>query len=1093
MRPESFQIVFFLLLQAVVGSQVAESSITSKELALSAKSKKQDALFTELDAESVGVHEFENHYSGPEVWTKRWREYILGTIGVGITLGDINGDRLPDLFVASKDEESKLYRNLGGMRFQEINDEAGFVDSSDPASGCTFVDIDNDGDLDLYLCFVGGENQLWINDGTGKFTEEAAEWGVNKSNGCTMASFADYDRDGDLDFYLQNNMLNDFDDFRKLEDQLFENRGDHFIEVTVPAGISGAAHGHSAVWWDYDEDGWPDIYVANDFEDPDKLYRNNGDGTFTDVLSQVSPQSPYYSMGADFGDIDNDGYSDFWVADMAATSREHHLRTVGNHEHVYKNTSDGETHQYLKNSLLLKLATNHFAEIAYLAGLAATDWTWAARLIDLNNDGRLDAFATNGMLRSFHDGDLSARQGAFQSQDWMTVVFRNEPIMKERNLVFENEGDLMFRDRSSEWGLDKLGVSFGVAFGDLDLDGDLDLVVNNFKDKLSVFQNNDISGNRITINLIGTDSNSYGVGAKVKVSAGSLIQVKELALMRGYMSGDQPILHFGLSESERVDCLEVWWPSGNYQRFEALASNKHYEIVETANENVEMSTANVTPLFEKAEFKFPATATRKEAYYSDFRKQPLLPFPESRFSGPMKLADLNKDGLNDLVLGGASGQETLVLINQGKRSFGELLSLDFEDDFGSEDTAIELVDFDGDQDLDLLVSSGGVEMEEGDLFYQDRIYLNEGNGEFKREWNAFSAEVITGSSTAAWGDFDGDGDVDGFFGGGTIPNKYPYTYSSSLWRNDDGLLTRVDDDVAAGLADIMRVTSATWVDIDNDDDLDLLISIEWGSPQLWKNEGGVLVRCDSFIGTAEMSGLWSALAVDDLDGDGRPDIVLGNWGLNSEYKATEDEPKRLWYSSKSDPNVKLIETYLVDGMEWTREVRKRLAEVYPREMRKYRTYEEFAGKTFQHMFPNLESEGYRYSEVNQLMTGILWQTPTGGFFFEPLPSLAQSGRVMDILIEDFDRDGDNDILLALELPSPEPWTGRFEKGHLSLFLNKGENYFESVKPWDSGLIIDGSPREMVWGDLDSDKSPELIVRLSEGDPLVFSLSAKKHE
>ncbi len=1046
-----------------------------------------DSLFSELNAKDIGLGDFENNYSSPSVWTNRWREYLLGTIGVGIAIGDIDGDRLPDLFLASKDEKSRLYRNLGDLKFEEISDESGFVDAASPASGCTFVDVDNDHDLDLYLCYVGGKNELWINDGRGRFSEEAAAWGIDIHDGCTMASFADYDRDGDLDFYLQNNLLSDGPDYRKLEDRLFENLGNRFREVTSSAGISGAGHGHSALWWDYNEDGWPDIYVANDFEDLDKLYRNNRDGTFTDILSQVFPQVPYYSMGADFGDVNNDGHSDYWVADMAATTRAHHLRTVGNHDHVYKNTPESETHQSLKNALLLKIGSEHFADTAFLSGLSATDWTWAARLVDLNNDGWLDAYATNGMLRSFHDGDLCAKQGAFSSADWMTVVFRNERVMKERNLVYENMGGLNFQDRSQLWGLDKLGVSFGVSFADLDLDGDMDLLTNNFQEEPSVFRNNDTDGNRITIGLKGNQSNAFGIGAKVTVVSGGLVQVKELALMRGYMSSDQPILHFGFSTYATIDQLTVDWPSGLTQVFTGLPVNRHFEIEEDGSSLVSENKEK-RPLFIKSRIQLPDTANRKEAYFSDFRKQELLPFALSRLGGRAVVGDLNSDGELDVILSGASGQELQVLVNSGNELLEAVPVFDFEEDFGSEDMELRLIDWDADGDLDLLVASGGVELEVGDAFYGDRLYLNEGDGTFYRDWGFALSDIHQSSSSISVADFDNDGDEDIFAGGQSVPGAYPYAYPSILWINQDGRYERADSSIISELDTVGIVSSAEWVDIDDDHDLDLLVLSVWESPKLYRNAAGQLKLESLPLTDGEIKGLWSGSSFGDFNDDGQIDILVGNWGSNSEYRASEREPLRLWFSDKAKGNVDLIETYIQGDVEWTREAKWRLEKSFPRQIKRIRTYDQFATMPFSEMFPGIEDAGYRYKEVTELRTGILWQSSDGSFTFEALPYFAQSGRVTGLLVRDVNNDGRPDILTSLELPSPEPWSGRFEKGHLGLFLNRGNKIFDTVLPWDSGLIVDGSPRGLAWGDLGGSKSAELIVMLSEGMPQVFSLS-----
>ncbi len=1070
-----YDLALLCLLPFAVGAEIIES----QALAPFSKGEENAPLFHELDADAIGVGEFVNDFNGPYLWTKRWREYILGSIGTGVAIGDIDGDGFPDFFIVSKDEESKFYRNLGGMEFQDITEESGFVDSSDPGGGCAFADVDNDGDLDLYVCYVNGENQLWINDGSGHFTNETEVWGVSTLKGSTAAAFADFDRDGDLDFYLQSNMVHFGDFHESQEDILYENLGGHFEVISDKAGISGVGDGHSALWWDYNEDSWPDIYVANDFDTPDNLYRNNGDGTFTDVASDIIPQSPYFSMGSDFGDINNDGHSDYWAADMAATTREGHLRTVGNHNYIYMESIGNDTHQYLKNTLLLKLDSDHFADIGFLAGLTKTDWTWAPRLVDLNNDGRLDAFASNGIWRSFHDSDLAMKQTLYAKDKWLAIVFRDEPVLKERNLAFENMGNFRFENRQEEWGLNKLAVSYGVAFGDLDKDGDLDLVMNNFQDKISVLRNDEQQANRITVSLMGTESNRYGVGAKLTVIAGDLLQVKELALMRGYMSTDEPILHFGLGEHDRIDKLEVLWPSGKRQLFEGLETNRHYRIKEIDTKTQPPVLVVEEALFQIMPTEFPQEAIREEAHHADLKRQRTLPLPESRLGGSIALGDINGDGELDMLVSGATGQETLSLLNMGGGKFEHNYCIDFEEDFGAEDWDLELLDWDDDGDLDLLVASGGVESKIGDEFYADRLYLNDGTGDFIREWDTVISEVYESTSVLAPFDYDSDGDLDIFAGVRTLPGKYPYSGPSTLWKNNEGVYSQINFDIG-------RVSAAEWADIDNDGDSDLVVSREWDLPVILFNEEGELVLSDSGLIDSSLSGLWSSMGVADLNGDGRLDIVLGNLGLNTEYLASEEEPMRLWYPTSKDGRLRLIETLFLEGVEYLREPRWRHEKDFPREMRRTGSFKEYAQMTFREAFSDIEKQGYVYSDITELQTGILWQGEDGHFTFEALPSFAQSGRAMSILIEDFDQDGMKDILLSLEPLSAETWSGRFEKGQLAMFLNKGNKQFEAELSWGSGLVIYGSPRELVYDDIDGDGNEELVVVLNEGLPVIFT-------
>jgi len=1050
------------------------------------------SLFTRFACEEIGMERFSNNYSSPALWGSRWQEYIQGSTGTGLAIGDVDGDGLPDVFIASKDETSRLFRNLGGFEFEDVTEKSGLIDGLDPAAGCAFADVDNDGDLDLYETYVGGKNRLWINDGNGKFVDKAEEWNVAVSDGCVMASFADYDNDGDLDFYLANNLIQNGRTAKPRADILFRNDGTRFTDVSKEAGVRGVGNVHAAIWWDFDADGWQDIYVAIDFFEKDRLYRNNRDGTFSEVLADYIPQIPYYSMGADFGDIDNDGREDFWVADMAPTTRDKYMRTLGSdgHTHTLLLGDEEAPHQYTKNVLLWNMGANLFSEVASMSGLDRTDWTWAARFNDLDNDGLLDAYVTNGMIRAFNDGDLSAKRKDYGSLQGMILVYKPEPVAKERNLAYRNLGTLSFEDRSEAWGLDHLGVSFGAAFADLDRDGDLDLLVNNFREFPAVYRNNDSLGNRITVKLRGVSSNSFGIGAKVMISTDKGNQMRTLQPMRGYMSSDEPIIHFGLGTEDQVNRLVVHWPSGIKQAFFDLEVNSEYTIMESST-RVELELpdekSKQAMAFQPLELKISVGAERSETYFNDYFRQSLLPFPKSRLGGVVALGDVNNDGALDIAMGGSTGQSAALLLSKGAGEFESIAPLDLEDDFGSEDHGISFIDYDSDDDLDLLVVSGGIEMEGDDPFYADRVYENLGNGVFSRHWDAPISQIVRSSSFVSVELDSEEGSPRALVGYWGAPGRYPHGSGFSIWGRS-GLVYAPGPDRADCLPGQGWVTDGAWADFDGDGDRDIVLSREWSSPEVFLFEGGRFEPAPKAFLSA-FTGLWSSVEAADFNSDGLMDFAIGNLGLNTRYMASLTEPIRLWHASCESGDNRLIETFVENGVEWPLESKVRLESEFPEYLEAIGSFSEYASLSFRELFPDLGQRGWNYLEAVELRSGVFYQQSNGRFLFEPFPAFAQSGLVHDLIARDVDGDDDLDLVLSMEPLSPMPSSGRIEKGFLCLLRNLGGGEFEALRPGESGLMVQGSPRGLEWGDLDGDGREDLIVVVLEGMPLAFSVDA----
>ena len=566
-------------------------------------------LFTIIPPEDSGVRT-ENKYDDPEIWGRRSREFDLGAVGTGVAIGDYDNDGRPDIFVVSKTESCRLFRNLGNWKFEDVTEKAGVGDHGAAAriwkQGATFVDVNNDGLLDIYVCRFNAPNLLYINQGDGTFKEEAHAYGLDVKDACVMAYFCDYDRDGWLDVFIQTNVLDAAAHPEGQRDYLFHNNRDGtFTNVTDRAGVApGPTHGNSAVWWDFDGDGWPDLYVANDFAVPDALYHNNHDGTFTDVIARVVPHTPYSSMGSDLGDVNNDGRLGLLVADMAEIDHVADQRAMAESRARMRVPAEGteEVRQFPCSALYLNTGTGRCLEAAHLAGLDATGWTWAPLWEDLDDDGRADLFVANGMYREIHNQDLITRRTMAGSVPAGGQIVRNSPVFAETHLAFRNLGGLRFENVSSAWGLDQKGVSFGAAFGDLDGDGDMDLVYSNYQAGVTLLRNDSDTGHRIICALRGTRSNRFGIGAKVTLESAAGIQVRTLALGRGFMSSSEPIVHFGLGEDAVIRRLTVSWPSGAVQTFENLPADRRFIITEPsapppALSGVEGATRQPEPQF----------------------------------------------------------------------------------------------------------------------------------------------------------------------------------------------------------------------------------------------------------------------------------------------------------------------------------------------------------------------------------------------------------------------------------------------------------------------------------------------------------------
>jgi len=1060
--------------------------------------------FEELSPETTGVTA-KNDFSDPRMWADHFREFTLGALETGIAVGDFDRDGRPDIFVVSKNGPCALYRQVAPFKFVNIAAQAGVECYSEndhaPKTGATVVDINQDGWPDLYVCRYDAPNLLFINNHDGTFTERAHEYGLDIRDSSVHAVFADYDRDGYLDCFIVTNIL----DFEKSpqgrRDYLMHNnRNGTFTDVSKQAGISGLAQGHTAIWFDANQDGWPDLYVANDFETPDRFYLNNGDGTFTDVVDERLPHVTYFSMGADSGDINNDGLVDFMVADMRDRTRAKYItgmeevgRGLWDMDRVTENVP-----QYMWNAVYLGTGTDHFQEVAHLTGMEATGWTWSARFADLDNDGKLDAFFTTGMIRNFVDADLVAKQNIAINPAARAAIWQNAPLRLEHTVAYRNLGDLKFQDVSKNWGLDHEGISFGCALVDLDGDGVLDLVYANYDAPPTIIRNHAATGHRVVIELAGRAPNLNAIGAEVHLTSASGSQMRQLYTERGIVTSEPPLLYFGLGNDTVVESLTIHWPRGQVQTLTNLPVDQRLVIAEPpAPASPPTPAVRLHGSAPDALFVENGTARGIEFLdhqrnYDEFVHQRLLPRRLDLTGSAIAVADVNNDGRPDVFISGVGGTPGKLFLAQADGHFVPAAFQPWAGARDGDDTAALFVDVNGDGLPDLILAGGGDEHESGSPLLGARLYLNRGDGNF----SAASADALPENheSTSALASATVDGATEIFVGGRVVPGHWPETPKSFLFRSINGKLTDITDQAAPGLSEIGMVTAAAFQDLDGDGRPDLVLTLEFGPVVLFHNTGHGFENRTQAAGLASRSGWWSSVAVADVNGDGRPDLIVGNVGLNTKYRASAEEPTFVYVGDLDGRgHQNIIEAETENGKIYPLRGRSRLAAAFPWINRKYPTYAAYSHATLNEIFsPDAISKARRL-EANELASGIYFQQADGTFVFQELPRLAQASPINGIAAADFDGDGVLDLYCVGNNFGPEPSTGRFDGGLTILLKGDGHGHFQPVPFARSGLVVPGDTRNVAvisHPEKTSAKSipaaDAVIVSQSNGPVLLFS-------
>jgi len=1053
--------------------------------------KGERPVFRLLNPDQTGVT-FANTITTDDSLNFQTDVYVYNGAGVGV--GDIDNDGLPDIFLAGNMVSSRLYLNKGRMRFEDITKQAG-VSTNRWATGVTMVDIDNDGYLDIYVSVSGPEwskgneraNLLFINNRNHTFTEAAAQYGIADTGFTAHAAFLDYDGDGCLDLFLLNNSPKDF--FRGVSSHPTGMRGQtpgsynelyrndchgKFTNVSREAGIlHDPGYGLGVAVADVNGDGWPDIYISNDVLPNDVLYINNGNGTFTNKRAQSLKHTSSAGMGVDIADFNNDGRPDILQVDMLPRdlSRRKRMSGFATYGSLLQMRGWGFLDDYTANSLQLSNGITKdgdvvFSEIGRLAGISHTDWSWSALFADFDNDGNKDIFISNGYPKAVNDQDYQNAMFGVRTRDDPASrrrgleLLNRLPSYEQANYVFRNAGDLTFTDKTKEWGMNQPSFSYGAAYADLDNDGRLDLVVNNMDAPAFIYENvqpKDDFHHYLAIRLEGDTPNRRGIGAKLILSAGGQRQYLYQSPYRGYASTMDDRLHFGLGRSTRVDSLQVIWPDGRYQLLTGLGVD-HLLTVKQADASEKRRSDSPTPaqaqVFQQLDAHQGLAYKHQVAPPLDYGVQPLLPYMISRHGPPIAAADVNGDGLDDIFIGGGAGVPGKLFIQRRDGSFVESTrGQPWEADKAYEDWGALFFDANGDGLPDLYVASGGYQLAPSSQLLQDRLYINQGGGKFARDARALPI-MLTSTATVRAADFTGDGRLDLFVGGRLTPRSYPYPTRSYLLRNDGDHFTDVTEEMAPELAHPGgMITDAAWLDFDGDGRLDLVTVGEWMPIQFYRNDGKRFTNVTQSTRLPPLRGWWYSLAVGDFDGDGRPDLIAGNLGLNYTYTTSKESRFGVYANSfTGNQTSDIILTQQIDGTEYPLAGFAPLGrEVYPFAIR-FPTYGSFARVSIPELLGAAQLKQSLHYEADTFASLYLRNDGGGRFTSSTLPNLAQIAPIKSIIAYDVDGDGHLDLIVAGNLYDAEPNTPRADASNGLWLRGDGRGHFAPVAPTESGLL-----------------------------------------
>jgi hypothetical protein len=1077
----SFAVVVLLIFISLVSCKPGKEDYTGKPLFSLLKEKQTRIDFVnQLNyTEEFNTYTYRNFYNG-----------------AGVGLGDFNNDGLPDIYFCGNLVGNKLYINKGNFVFEDVTQRAGVSCKGSWSTGISIADVNGDGWLDIYVCKSGDprgtnrHNELFINNGDMTFTEKAADYGLAVTGLSNHASFFDYDRDGDLDCYLLNNSFQSVTEFdikpgqRQIRDtlggnKLFRNDNGYFVDVSKEAGIYGSkiGFGLGVSIGDVNRDGWMDIYVSNDFFERDYLYINNKDGTFTESLEDQMRETSLGAMGADIADVNNDAYPDIFVTEMTPedNSRQKTKVMYESWDRYQMKLKNGYFHQFPRNVLQLNNKNNSFSEIGRLSNVSTTDWSWGALIMDLDNDGWKDIFVANGIYKDLLDRDYL---DIYSNPSLMRSMIKTEekailkmidmiPSVKIPNYAFHNNKDLTFTNLSESWGLNTPSFSNGAAYGDLDNDGDMDLVVNNVNMPPFVYRNETNrkpGSNYLTVNLKGVGKNTFAIGAEVTLYSGGNTNYQELIPMRGFQSCVDNRLHFGLGASQTIDSLVVNWPDGKYSVMRNVAANQFLTLdhKDATHNFLNIHREKQPPVFQKAEQIPGIDFVHKENDFVDFDRDRLL-FQMISNEGPhIAVGDVNGDKLDDIYICGAKDSPGALFVQQKQGNFKRTNEKLFETDRISEDTDCAFFDADGDGDQDLYITSGGNEFPSSSSALTDRLYLNDGKGHFIKSLQMLPAGKYESTSCVKPADFDKDGDIDLFVGTRLLPFSYGVPVNGYLLENDGhGNFTNVTTKIANGLVNIGMITDMAWADVDKDGDLDMVIVGDWMPVKIFIDDNGIFKDESEQFGLSNTEGWWHSIIAKDLDGDGNIDFVLGNHGLNSRFKASVKQPLTM-YVNDFDLNgsIEQIICAYNGNKSYPVAMKDDLVKQIPSLETKYKKFDDYKDQTIEDIFrPEVLNRSVKLN-ARVLESCIMINSGKGHFNLTPLPMEAQFSPVYAINADDFDQDGICDIIVGGNQYRAKPETGIYDASYGLLLKGNRDGSFKSISPILSGFSTKGEIRDL---------------------------------